>query len=377
MATCGSISEYARLCTLKNRPKNLDNKHGKYKYMDITGSYPGFKEKKSGEIVLCSCCKDAIKKDIDIINKKIHGVCSDSIDMIWYLGPLFPRDIFKSLDFYTLRQMDSKRYLNVDAILKMIKFDDRICRLCNVEDGEAEKITFEEFSDYKVAYKHQVMNELNIYADYYIGGGHRILNYSVQKYKLALKEGKYDTYYEDKSYLDYLDFHEITKVIPILKEQYNESRYLNSRFWIGKDEIRDKKQYFEDIDLVLKSRLGYGKALGKWKREEELYQLIRSLYKKYNVIYQYRPSFLYNDYTKGQQSIDIYIEGLKIGIEYQGKQHYEAVSIFGGEEGLKKTKERDEEKLRKCENNGIKILYIKYDEKFTKSSIKKKIDEMI
>ena len=150
-----------------------------------------------------------------------------------------------------------------------------------------------------------------------------------------------------------------------------------SRFWKGKEDIKNPYNYFEDMDLLMKRRLNYGKALGKWKREEELYHLVRKIYKKYNVIYQYRPKFLYNSYSKGQQSIDIFIEDLNIGIEYQGKQHYEAVSMFGGAKGLADTKARDKNKLDRCTTNGIKIVYVKYDEKFDAKSIKEKIDEAI
>ena len=122
--------------------------------------------------------------------------------------------------------------------------------------------------------------------------------------------------------------------------------------------------------------MNYGKALGKWKREEELYQLIKKVYKKYNVINQYKPLFLKNPYG-GQQSIDIYIEDIKIGIEYQGKQHYEAISIFGGDEGLLQTQLRDRRKLDKCTENGVKVVYIKYDEKFSQKMIKEKIEKAI
>lgn len=41
-----------------------------------------------------------------------------------------------------------------------------------------------------------------------------------------------------------------------------------------------------------------------------------------------------------------FLEKYKIAIEYQGQQHYEAVSLFGGDEGLKYNQERDRRKKK-------------------------------
>ena len=55
----------------------------------------------------------------------------------------------------------------------------------------------------------------------------------------------------------------------------------------------------------------------------------------------------------------------KVGFEYQGIQHYEAVDYFGGEEALKKRRELDELKAERCKFHGVKLLYWKYDEPLT------------
>ena len=62
----------------------------------------------------------------------------------------------------------------------------------------------------------------------------------------------------------------------------------------------------------------------------------------------------------GKQSYDVYLEKYKIAIEYQGQQHYEAVSLFGGDEGLKYNQERDRRKKKLSEEHGIKLLEWKY-----------------
>lgn len=49
-------------------------------------------------------------------------------------------------------------------------------------------------------------------------------------------------------------------------------------------------------------------------------------------------------------------------IEYQGKQHYEAVSKFGGARGLYQQQYNDNLKRRYCGLNNIKLIEIPYTE---------------
>lgn len=106
-----------------------------------------------------------------------------------------------------------------------------------------------------------------------------------------------------------------------------------------------------------------GVIKSKWKHERILFELVRKSYP--DALFQYRPSWL------GQQSIDIYIPQLFIGIEYQGIQHYEPVAFFGGEEGLKKRKELDDRKRRLCLANHVKLIEWDYNIEPTKENLKK------
>ena len=82
--------------------------------------------------------------------------------------------------------------------------------------------------------------------------------------------------------------------------------------------------------------------------------LLFDILKKYygeEVICQYK-----TDWLKGQ-SIDIYIPSKKVGIEYQGIQHFKPVKYFGGNKKYEYTVKKDKEKFEKCKNNGIKLFY--------------------
>ena len=119
----------------------------------------------------------------------------------------------------------------------------------------------------------------------------------------------------------------------------------------------------------------YNKPINRWKSEELVYNITKKLYKDYQVIYQYKPFFLSTE--KGNMSYDIYICGLKIAIEYQGKQHFEPVDYFGGEENFLKQKERDELKAKRSAEHGVKLIYVNYWEDLTPDLIRSKIESAI
>ena len=117
----------------------------------------------------------------------------------------------------------------------------------------------------------------------------------------------------------------------------------------------------------------YSKPLNRWKSEELVYTIAKQLYQDYLVIYQYRPHFLATE--SGSMSYDIYICGLKVAIEYQGKQHFEPVEYFGGEENHKKQKQRDQLKAELSKENGVKLVYINYWESITPELVKQRVEQ--
>ena len=71
------------------------------------------------------------------------------------------------------------------------------------------------------------------------------------------------------------------------------------------------------------------------------------------ITYDYQKRF---DWL-GKQSLDFYLPDYNIGIECQGLQHFEPVERFGGDNTFKQTLKRDKCKFKKCQKNGIKVLY--------------------
>lgn len=87
---------------------------------------------------------------------------------------------------------------------------------------------------------------------------------------------------------------------------------------------------------------------------------IMRLLDKNNVKYDYQ-YVLPHKGTRGRGlRPDFYLSEYNSFIEFDGRQHHEAVSLFGGEEGLRKTQERDALKNAYAYEHGIKMIRIPY-----------------
>ena len=84
---------------------------------------------------------------------------------------------------------------------------------------------------------------------------------------------------------------------------------------------------------------------------------------KIEYCYQY---YIKNPYKNNNFCVDFYIEynNCTYIIEYNGRQHYEPVERFGGEEAFKKQIERDQDLRNYCSENNIQLLEIEYTTKF-------------
>lgn len=146
--------------------------------------------------------------------------------------------------------------------------------------------------------------------------------------------------------------------------EFKHARYKNKqgqKIWVlpyikGKGELIKKDYYIGEKEQC-------------WENEKQMIKIIRELYPKHEVKTHDRT-------TLDGLEIDCYIPELKLGFEYNGKQHYEHVKIFHKTiEDFKKQKERDIEKMKRAKNKGIKIITIRYDEAVIKDVLSKKLNQ--
>ncbi|MDO4502185.1 MAG: hypothetical protein Q4D06_03280 [Coriobacteriia bacterium] len=116
----------------------------------------------------------------------------------------------------------------------------------------------------------------------------------------------------------------------------------------------------------------YVKPVNRWKTEEYVLNIVKKEYGSLGVVSQFRPHYLKTEC--GCLSYDIYIAGLKVALEYQGKQHFEPVDYFGGVDSYAMQVERDQLKRQRSVENGVRLIYIGYSEDVTPALVKGKIE---
>ena len=88
-------------------------------------------------------------------------------------------------------------------------------------------------------------------------------------------------------------------------------------------------------------------------------KFIRNYLDKYSI--NYIPQKKFNDLKdKTYLSYDFYLPDYNILIEYQGKQHYEECTYFGGKDTFEKQQLHDKLKREYAKNNGYKLLELHY-----------------
>lgn len=92
-------------------------------------------------------------------------------------------------------------------------------------------------------------------------------------------------------------------------------------------------------------------SLRKHYSEKQLYDYVKETFS--DALYNY-----HNPKLLGRLSLDIYIPSLKVGIEFQGEQHFRPVDWFGGEKSFQKIMDRDKRKKEICRKNGIQLFYL-------------------
>lgn len=131
-----------------------------------------------------------------------------------------------------------------------------------------------------------------------------------------------------------------------------------SEFKIG----LEKKQKNKIYDMI-KKRI--------WRCEEKIYKILREIYPD-KIIRRHDRRTL-----KGLE-LDFNIPELRLGIEYDGEQHFDEElykKLYG--EGFHEQVRRDRMKNVACRRKKIKLVRIKYDEPLNKTHIKKRLKEIL
>ena len=118
-----------------------------------------------------------------------------------------------------------------------------------------------------------------------------------------------------------------------------------------------------------KTRAHFGfPAIGeRWTSETILLRVVETLVAPREVVHHYRGKEL-----QGLE-LDVWIPELKMGIEYQGEQHYKAIKHWGGDEGLAKRQSYDRRKRALCKQLGYTLIEFGFDEELTEAAVQSRL----
>lgn len=170
------------------------------------------------------------------------------------------------------------------------------------------------------------------------------------------------------SYMQFLRnmiLNEIEKGISMVKSEHRKIfEKLNNA-------INEREEYINSFDMLteneVRKQFNYPLIGEGWLSETTLFKIVQTLFSPKDVIHHYRGKEL-----KGLE-IDIWIPDLKLGIEYQGEQHYKVIEHWGGEEGLRKRMENDRKKRKLCKTHGYHLVEFKYNEELIEEKVTKKL----
>lgn len=150
-------------------------------------------------------------------------------------------------------------------------------------------------------------------------------------------------YYEECSYDTFVHNKDEKNKVP----ESGETQRLNPS--------KDKKRVSELLHMNMP-----GNLKSKWKYQNICCKVLEEIYKK--PFTSSRPGWLKNPETGGILEIDCYNEDLKIGVEYNGIQHYRYPNIFHKKyDDFIKQVRRDQYKHKKCDEHGVYLITVPYN----------------
>jgi very-short-patch-repair endonuclease len=125
-----------------------------------------------------------------------------------------------------------------------------------------------------------------------------------------------------------------------------------------------------EMDITPREHLiGVGCIKCKEAKESNGEKEVRLLLRKSRI--KFEPQHRFDDCRHiNPLPFDFYIPKYNLCIEYDGRQHYEPIPYFGGEEAFEKNQLRDKIKNNYCKDNNIPLIRIRYDE-----NVEEKVNE--
>jgi len=293
------------------------------------GTFFAFQSREDEQLTICACAKEAVSNYIKLkINDYSNHYQREADDPILESND-FPLKLVEQLSLGSIKQDLS--------LIDQIEFQTGLCHECT------EKIPSLHYCD-------------AMYGSFFEQNFGWYVNKKYYEYGIDPTVGEIDPTICSKKILDAINFdpsYTYSNYIKMKDISSNEAE----EFWKKFNEMRGKLG--ELIQNEVRLKFGHKKLGETWTTETLLFYIVSSQYPEYSIRRHYRPKFL-----EGLE-LDIYIEELKLGIEYQGIQHFQPIEHWGGQNAFVNLVQRDNRKKALCEALGIRLVFFNYNEKIS------------
>ena len=275
-------------------------------YPRLYGTFIGFSDSEDSNMFFCSCCKASIENHLKLNAFEVKNNWTDSLVSAPLSSHFFPDSIAcKSVEI---------------GLKKALNFRDKICHRCNL-------------STPTLRYCHEMY-----------GGNFK------QFYGWYINQSSYRLGVRGFSYIQDVAAPELMEIIDGAKTLINARNDLNQSHENLNKEVFEKTNQLDKeisklkrrvnklIENVTRTEFGFRKIGEGHISETILLKIIKKIFEGEDVIFHYHPQWLLG------MELDIYIPNMKLGIEYQGQQHFYPIKAWGRRKALEKVQERDSKK---------------------------------
>ncbi len=301
------------------------------------GTFFAFQRQENEEVTLCACSREAVSNYIKLKLSDISNHYQREPGEAVFDSHDFPKKFVNQF---------SHEGINQDlSLLDNISFQTGLCHECN------EKIP-------KLYYCHKMYGTI---FDQNFGW---YVNKKYFEYGVDPSAVDIDPTICSQKILDAIGF-DSKFIYSNYLQLKNKSPSTAKELWLKINEM-----FFKLRELIHNEvRLKFGhKRLGEsWTTETMLFYIVKSIYPEYHIRRHYRPNFL-----EGLE-LDIYIEEINTGIEYQGIQHFQPVEHWGGQAAFAKLIERDKRKKALCQSLSIRLIFFDYNENLNNDLVSERL----
>lgn len=310
-------------------------------YPGFYGAFFGFKKDEKSDVFFCSCCKEAIETYVEF-RLRDPSLNSKPTKQFILSSSEFPLSVVENLMSRTLPANQH--------IIDHIYFENKLCHECNKKTPSY------------------------LYCHKMYGGVFR------QRYGWYIKKKAYEIgvklpFFENipercsQDVLDLISLPERKAIVDKLRSLKSSDRQSFKSFELKGELARYDRKINNLIENEVRLSFGHKKIGEAWTSETILFYIVQSMLDNVVMLRHYRSDFL------NGLELDIYIPTLKLGIEYQGIQHFKPVSHWGGKEAFTMLQKRDKDKKKICEHLGIRLIYFKYNEELSDKFVAEKIGQ--